>query len=129
MAKGDGSTEFVNPDDDTPENREIARMVDERTAGEGEDTDLSEAIDELLEYVPRPTTPELIKERTEFTLTVSYPDFSTDGTISPAFHDDLDQLRERFGEDNVLPSLYSDESSGKLELGLFIRETALPESD
>ncbi|MDQ2972985.1 MAG: hypothetical protein M3Q79_00680 [bacterium] len=69
-------------------------------------------------------TPDSIKKGLGFTLAVEFPGFPGDGTAMVGFHDEIDHLREEFGYQNVIGSLFHKDTV--LSLGVFVRNSVIP---
>lgn len=69
-------------------------------------------------------TPDFIKEALGFTLAVEFPSFETDGAGIVSFHDELERLGNDYGWDNVIGSLFHENTA--LSLGVFVRNTVIP---
>ena len=66
-----------------------------------------------------------IERETKFKLSAIFTEFAVDGTVSPSIHDEQTRLSGMFGEDNVLPSFFLDET-GVVQLGIFYRPPNSP---
>src|SRR5579859_6699267 len=54
-------------------------------------------------------TAEFIEERTGYELAMAFTDFARNGRVSPDLHEERERIAAEDGEDNVLPSFFTDE--------------------
>ncbi|HUD07036.1 MAG TPA: hypothetical protein VMR34_04055 [Candidatus Saccharimonadales bacterium] len=82
--------------------------------------------EEAPQAIPELLTEETLREKTGFKVVVEFPSWQTDAAGIIGFHDELERLGRDLGWENVIGSVYQDNESSDLKLGVFVKESAFP---